>query len=93
MLMVDVVNPGRVKDPRELEAAVERWGEKVKVLKREFDEKAIFTSMCPPNIQDYTYQNVDDEVTFDSTSQKSKGSRKQSHRYVGMGAQCRWKSG
>jgi hypothetical protein len=66
MCMIEVVTPPKVKQLAQLPAAIERWELKVYQLEREHGEKmsgkmktAVLTSMCPQDIQDVVFQNME----------------------------------
>ena len=66
MHMVKVVTPQKVTDVKVLEQSIAEWERKVKKLEIDYDasikpgmKMAIFTSMCPPSIQDIIYQKID----------------------------------
>jgi hypothetical protein len=66
MHMAKVVTPQKVTDLKALEQNIAEWERKVKKLEVDYDEgikpgmkMAIFTSMCPPSIQDVIYQKID----------------------------------
>ena len=76
-LMGEVSSPGQVQNVSEVEAALTRWISKVKMLESQFGEKvgdkmkiAIMTSMLPPVIQDFVYQNVTRDMLFDNLLEK-----------------------
>ena len=61
----------------EVEAALTKWISEVKMLERQFGEKvcdkmkiAIMTSMLPPIIQDFVYQNVTRDMLFENLLEK-----------------------
>jgi hypothetical protein len=61
----------------EVEGALQRWKEKVKVLERELDDKlnnhmkiAIATSILLMTIQDHVFQTVDDDTTHENVMAK-----------------------
>ncbi len=69
--MMTVMQPKRVKDVREMQAAVEEWEVKVKQLKLERDIKpddrfkvALLTAMLPTDFQDYVFQRLDGRAEF-----------------------------
>jgi hypothetical protein len=72
-LLAEICSPGTVKHANEVEAAVQKWRAKLKILEHEFEEKigerlkiAIVTSMMPPYIQDHIFQTVNDTTNFDT---------------------------
>ena len=65
MAMMGVMQPKKVKDVRELPAAIEEWEVKVKTLKLEHNTEiqeqvkvALLTSMLPSDYQDYVFQHA-----------------------------------
>ena len=66
MCMIEAVTPPKVKQLAQLPSAIERWELKVYQLEREHGEKmsgkmktAVLTSMCPQDIQDVVFQNME----------------------------------
>ena len=72
-----VTNPPKVKDLKDAEAALDRWEEQVKALKKDFKETfsdvvkvGIVTGMMPLSIQEFVYTAVGDKIDYDMTVQK-----------------------
>jgi len=78
-LLMAVVNPGKVKNPSEIQAGLTLWEEKEKVKQREsqFSERlsdqmrmAILTSAMPNNVQDHIFSQASTkEPTYDVTKE------------------------
>ena len=71
MCMIEAVTPFKVKQLAQLPAAIERWELKVYQLEREHGEKmsgkmktAVLTAMCPQDIQDVVFQNMEAGTEF-----------------------------
>ena len=76
-LMMMVMQPRRVKDIREMQAAVEEWENRVRQLENDHDIKlheiiktALLTSMLPNDFQDYVFQWSDASSDFKSIKDK-----------------------
>jgi hypothetical protein len=76
-LLTEVVNPTAAKDLAEVENAIVRWEEKVKMLQNQFEENvspfikiAILTNMLPSTLQDYIYTHADKETGYDELKEK-----------------------
>ena len=66
MTMVEAVCPPKISQLQQFEVSVRAWEEKLRVLERDFEERvstklrmAILTSMLPPSLQDWVYQQGD----------------------------------
>ena len=73
-LMGEVSSPGQVNTVGEVEGALQKWVAKCKLLEKHFGETvgnnmkiAIMTSIVPPVIQDFVYQNVAGDTLFDTS--------------------------
>jgi hypothetical protein len=73
MKMVKAITPNKVVDIKDMERELASWEEAVRDLQKEYDEEisnkmkmAIFTSICPPSLQDIVYQKVDSHTTYAS---------------------------
>ena len=71
MCMIDAVTPPKVKHLAQLATAIERWELKVYQLEREHGEKmssklktAVLTGMCPQDIQDVVFQNMEANTEY-----------------------------
>jgi hypothetical protein len=78
-LMSEVASPGHVKKIGDVEGALQAWSMKLKMLERQFEETvgpkmkiAIMTGMMPQAIQDFIYQNVTADTTFEGLMDKIK---------------------
>ena len=79
-LMIEVVNPPRIKSLGEIEAEITKWEEKTTILSSQFGEAinqkmkiAIFTNMMPANIQDYIYSIVESDTQYETLKDKVRG--------------------
>ena len=64
-MLGEVVSPAKVRELQDIQVAVNRWEEKVRILESQFGETlsnnmrmAIFTNMMPVQIQDHIYTTV-----------------------------------
>ena len=76
-LMGEITSPGAVKHTHEVDAAVQKWVLKVRMLEKQFDENignkmkiAIATGMMPMNIQDHIFQVVTGDTIFENLLEK-----------------------
>jgi hypothetical protein len=79
-LMIEVVNPSKIKSLGEIEAEITKWEEKTTILSSQFGEGinqrmkiAIFTNMMPANIQDYIYSIVENDTQYEALKDKVRG--------------------
>ena len=75
--MMVAMQPKRVKDVREMQAAVADWELKIKQLKMEHEidlddqiKVALLTGMLPTDFQDYVFQWSDGKVKFKEVQDK-----------------------
>lgn len=76
-LMLQVVNPGKAKNLKEIPGIVDRWETRVLALQRDFKETvgsrmkaAILISMLPTDIQDALIQQADKYEEYQPTKEK-----------------------
>ena len=65
-LMLQVINPGQARTPKEIQSKIDRWESQVLAMERDFQEKisskmkaAIIISMLPNDLQDALIQQAD----------------------------------
>ena len=70
-MMLEVVNPFKIKELAEVETAVAKCEEKARALAAQFEESlsdrmkmAILTSMLPRAAQEYVYAHADKDITY-----------------------------
>jgi hypothetical protein len=75
--MIKAVTPPKVKQLAQLATAIERWELKVYQLEREHGEKmsskmktAVLTGMCPQDIQDVVFQNMEANTEYTTIRDK-----------------------
>ena len=68
-----VTHPPRVKELKNVEAALDKWEEQLKVLKKDFGEVfsetvrvGIVTAMMPESVQEFVYSSLGTEVEYDT---------------------------
>ena len=76
-LLGEVVNPPRVKELNDVEAAICRWEEKLRKLKQIYNEDisgdlkiAVFTNCMPVVVQDFVYTNLTQTTTYEEIKDK-----------------------
>jgi len=76
-LMLQVVNPGKAKNVKEIPGIVDKWETRVLALERDFKEKigdrmkaAILISILPSDIQDALIQQADKYEEYHPTKEK-----------------------
>lgn len=76
-LLAEAVGPNKVKELRDVETAVHKWEEKLKVLESQFGEEigenmriAIFTNMLPAAVQDHIYTTIVKGTKYDELRDK-----------------------
>ena len=76
-MLGEVVGPARVKELADIQTAVNRWEEKVRILNSQFDEElsnnmkiAIFTNMLPLQIQDHVYTVANKDTKYEELRDK-----------------------
>ena len=72
-----VTHPPKVKELRNVEAALDKWEEQLKVLKKDFGETfsetvriGIATAMMPESVQEFVYSSLGATVEYDATLAK-----------------------
>ena len=70
-MLGEVTSPQKVKELKDIEIALNKWEDKVKIMDKEFKESfkdpikiAIMTNMMPITVQDYVYTNITKESTY-----------------------------
>jgi len=64
-LLTNIVNPGKIKEYKDVESGIVLWEEKVALLEKQFDEKlqpklktAILLNAMPSGVQEHVYQHM-----------------------------------
>ena len=76
-LMLQIINPGQAKTPKEIQNKIDKWESQVLVLERDFKEKlsnkmkaAIALSMLPPEMRDSLIQQADKFEEYTTVREK-----------------------
>jgi hypothetical protein len=79
-MLIEIVGPPKIKDLNDIESAIQKWENKLVVMKSQFGDGltermqiAVFTNMMPVAIQDYIYSIVEEKSLYVNIKEKVRG--------------------